>query len=111
MSWASSASRPTKLVTSAGSRPRWRCDWTGTIGSSRHLAGRLPVAEPDGELHPGGDPQLAEDVLHVGIDRALGDEEPGGDLPVGQPASHVTGDLVLPGGEPTAGTGGLCRRR
>ena len=39
---------------------------------------------PRGDLASGGEPQLGEDVLHVVLGGAFGDDQPLGDLPVGQ---------------------------
>jgi hypothetical protein len=59
--------------------------------------GRL--AQHDRELDPGGDVQLAEDVVDVRVDRPLGDEQPRADLPVGQPVGHQEGDLPFAPGQ------------
>src|SRR5690606_29940718 len=62
-----------------------------------------------GDHGAGGHPELGQDVLHVGVHGALGDDQPLGDLPVGQPAGDEHRHLALAGGEP--GGGGALRGR
>src|ERR1700760_1173574 len=54
------------------------------------------VAQLDGEHHPRGDVQLAEDVLQVRVDGPAGDEELLGDLAVGQAGCDQARDLPFP---------------
>ncbi len=68
------------------------------LGSGVVLPARR-LAQHDGELDPGGDLQLAEDVVDVRVDGPLGDEQPRADFPVGQPAGHQLGDLPFAPGQ------------
>lgn len=45
-----------------------------------------------GELHPGSEAELGQDVGDVGVDRVAGQEEPLGDLPVGEALGDEGGD-------------------
>jgi hypothetical protein len=48
-----------------------------------------------GELLPGGDVELAEDVAQVGLHSGQADEERLGDLPVGQALGGELGNAPL----------------
>src|SRR5690348_15978056 len=66
------------------------------------------AADPGGELGSRGEPELAEDVLDVRIDRSLGQDQLFGDLPVPEALGHQLGDLPLPPGQRVGGD--LARR-
>ena len=55
--------------------------------------------EPGGELDARGDAQLAEDVLEVRVDGALGDAELLRDVAVGHPLADQRRDLPFPAGQ------------
>jgi hypothetical protein len=48
-------------------------------------------------------PDLVEEVVDVGLDGALADEQGGGDVGVGEAAGDEGEHLGLPGGEPAGG--------
>jgi len=76
---------------------------------SRCLPGGSGSARPaqvgeDGEDAPvrvrvGAEPEFLEDLLDVGLDGALGDEQAGGDGSVGQPLGDQREDLAFAFGE------------
>src|ERR1700722_1220710 len=78
------ASRPNQPARSAGSSS----------------AGLPLLPDPAGQLGPGGEAQLGEDVLDVRVDRALGEEKPPGDLPVAEAVGDQAGHLPFTPGEP-----------
>src|ERR1700691_4153408 len=59
--------------------------------------------DPVGELGAGGEAELREDVLHVGVDRALGEVEALGDLAVAESFGDQPGDLLFAAGERPGG--------
>src|SRR6202012_497814 len=54
---------------------------------------RPALEYPGGQLGPGGEAQLGEDVLQVRVDRPLGQVQLLGDLPVAEAVGDQAGDL------------------
>jgi hypothetical protein len=55
---------------------------------------------PEGELTARGERQLAQDVVDVGLDGPLRDDELRGDLTIGEPPGDQGDDLAFAPGEP-----------
>jgi hypothetical protein len=84
-------------LTSGGSRAPYRlrlirrpaAAWDSKAGFVSH----------DHCLDPISQPELAQEIAHVGLDRVLADHQLRGDLRVGKPAcDHADQDLTLVGG-------------
>jgi eukaryotic-like serine/threonine-protein kinase len=75
-----------------------RRDRSGAVAVPRGVAdGRQPVPEGEGDrLQLGVDPELDQEVLHVGADRRQGHVPLLGDAPVGPAAGEQAEDLQLP---------------
>src|SRR5215470_12171696 len=71
----------------------------GAGGGGRGSGSLGDVGYPPGELDPGVEAQLVEDVGDVRFDGALGQEKPGCDLAVAEVVGDEPGDVQLPAGE------------
>lgn len=63
------------------------------------MRGRRAGADEGGDLGAVAAAELVQDVGHVSVDRALGDEQPFSDLPVGKARGDQLGDFRLAAGE------------
>src|SRR5690242_17845443 len=70
-----------------------------SLAWSSSRAGRPVGAGQSSDLGAVAAAELGQDVAHVGVDGALGDEQPVGDLAVGQARGDQLGDLVFAVGE------------
>src|SRR5690349_14093432 len=102
------------MVSSSISRPRWPSRGDATSGdyprtSAEFLIALLiaPGAHPCGDLRAVGEVELGEDVLHMVLRGAFGDEQSFRDLAVREPFGHHPCDLVPTGGEDPRRWGGV----
>ena len=72
---------------------------SGPRSGAAELLRQPAFGDPGGDPGPGVEPELAQDVLHVPLGGAYGDDQPCGDLRVGQPVGDQVGDLQLPPGQ------------